>query len=84
MRKNTLIDKIFGPTLFREEEYIESTERLDGLLKDYTDLRIGKLYNLSVKDYINLPKADILVLLRHAKEALKKRDAELEDMLDDE
>ncbi len=83
MNKGTEEDKIFGPTLFREETFIGSNNRLDDLLDVYVNLKVNKLYGLSLKEFLELPKIEIIALKNHAIKTIDKQEEDLEDVLTD-
>ena len=74
------LDNILGPCLYREEESLDNSKRFYGLLDLYSKLSIGKLYNLSLKEFVNLTRAEINMIIRHGKIVLDSRTEDMEDI----
>ena len=84
MSNNSVVDDVFGPTLFRPEKYIETTDRLNNLLDIYTRDRINKLYSLSLREFLSLTKVEINILLHHARKTLETQSNEIDELMGEE
>lgn len=71
---NDISDKLIGPVLYRDEEEIINSDRLYKLLDDYISNNIGKFYNLTILEYVSLPRLDARALNLHARKVMEERE----------
>jgi hypothetical protein len=77
---NPIADKTIGPCLYRPEESYSDSSRLKLMIDAYLEMEIGKQYNLSITDFLELTASETSLLLERANNFNKKRKETLDDL----
>ena len=68
IKKDSVIESVFGSALFREEESLEAINGMESFLNDYIHLNINKYFNISVIEYMYLTRPERVRLNKVARE----------------
>lgn len=74
---NDHAERVFGSALYRTGESIEPFNRLNTLTEEFAMFQIGKFFNMSYTEYLNLTTVEKDAVLTYAMTELKKASAVL-------